>query len=266
MIALERFEEELHQAVQLLEDPTLQDMALYALYPGGKRLRPTLVLETAKLFGACEETALPFAVAVELIHNYSLIHDDLPSMDNDEYRRGKKALHVVYGEGNAILAGDAFLTLAFEYVLQNASGTATLRALEILAEASGGRGMVGGQVRDIAGNIKTYEDLIEVYRKKTGALIRASVLVGAVAAGASDEALEILNSFSDALGLAFQLRDDLLDLDDEALNARMFLSEDEMSRDVEKHTAKALEELDKLHDHSTEDLRHLTELLTNRAV
>lgn len=266
MIELERFERELNQAVQLLDDPTLKNMALYALYPGGKRLRPTLVLETAKLFGDYEEAALPFAVAIELIHNYSLIHDDLPSMDNDEYRRGKKTLHVVYGEGNAILAGDALLTLAFEYVLKNASGVASLRALEILAKASGGRGMVGGQVRDIAGNVKIYEDLVEVYRKKTGALIRASVLMGAVAAGASDEALETLNSFADALGLAFQLRDDLLDLDDEDLNARMFLSEDEMSREVEKYTAKALEDLDKLHDYSTEDLRHLTETLINRTI
>ena len=185
-------------------------------------------------------------------------------MDNDEYRRGKKALHVVYGEANAILAGDALLTLAFEYALKNASGAATLRALEILARSSGGRGMVGGQVRDIAGNIKTYEDLIEVYRKKTGALIRASVLMGAVAAGASDDTLEALNSFADALGLAFQLRDDLLDLDDEDLNARMFLSEDEMNDEVETYTRRALEALDKLHDYPTEDLRRLTEALNNR--
>lgn len=107
MINMERFERELDYAVSLLEDKTLKDMAHYALYPGGKRLRPTLVLETAKLFGDYEEAALPFAVAVELIHNYSLIHDDLPAMDDDEYRRGKKTLHIVYGEGNAILAGDA---------------------------------------------------------------------------------------------------------------------------------------------------------------
>lgn len=266
MIDLEQFEEELKEAVLLLDDPTLKEMALYALYPGGKRLRPTLVLETAKLFGDYEEAALPFAVAVELIHNYSLIHDDLPSMDNDDYRRGKKALHVVYGEGNAILAGDALLTLAFECALNNAREAAALRALAILAESSGGSGMVGGQVRDIAGNIKTYEDLIEVYHKKTGALIRASVLMGAIAAGASDDTLEILNSFADALGLAFQLRDDLLDLDDEDLNARMFLSEDEMNGEVEKYSSSALEALDKLHDYPTEDLRRLTETLINRAV
>lgn len=266
MIHLERFERELKEAVLLLDDPTLQEMARYALYPGGKRLRPTLALETAKLFGDYEEAALPFAVSVELIHNYSLIHDDLPAMDNDEYRRGKKALHVVYGEGNAILAGDALLTLAFEYALKNASGAATLRTLEILAGSSGGRGMVGGQVRDIAGNIKTYEDLIDVYRKKTGALIRASVLMGAVAAGASDDTLETLNSFADALGLAFQLRDDLLDLDDEDLNARMFLSEDEMNDEVETYTRRALQALEKLHDYPTEDLRRLTEALNNRAL
>lgn len=266
MIDLVGFERELNCAVHLLDDPTLEDMALYALYPGGKRLRPTLVLETAKLFGNYEEAALPFAVAVELIHNYSLIHDDLPSMDNDDYRRGKKALHVVYGEGNAILIGDALFTLAFEYALKHGTGTSTLRALNILARASGGRGMVGGQVRDIAGNIKFYEELIEVYRKKTGALIRASVLMGAVASGAGDETLEILNSYADALGLAFQLRDDLLDLDDEGLNARMFLSEDGMSREVEKYTSIALEELDKLQNHSTEDLCRLTEALIHRAI
>ena len=266
MINMERFERELDYAVSLLEDKTLKDMAHYALYPGGKRLRPTLVLETAKLFGDYEEAALPFAVAVELIHNYSLIHDDLPAMDDDEYRRGKKTLHIVYGEGNAILAGDALFTLAFEYVLARGIGPSTLRGLDILAQASGGRGMVGGQVRDIAGNIKTYEDLIEIYRKKTGALIRASVLMGAVAAGASEDALKILYSFSDALGLAFQLRDDLLDLDDEDLNALMFLSQEEMKEEVEKYTSKALAELDKLHNYATEELRHITEKLLTRTV
>lgn len=261
---MERFERKLDEAISLLEDPLLKDMARYVLNAGGKRLRPKLAMETAKLFGDYEKDVLPFAVAVELIHNYSLIHDDLPSMDDDDYRRGRPSLHVAYGEGNAILAGDALFTLAFEYALKHMKGTSMLRALHILAQASGGKGMVGGQIRDIAGDIETYEDLILVYRKKTGALIRASVLIGAVVAGASYDALESLATFGDALGLAFQLRDDLLDGEDEGLNVLRFLSIDETTREVEKYTSIALNELEKLQKYPIANLRVLTKSLTNR--
>lgn len=198
---------------------TLKDAMTYSLMAGGKRLRPVLVLAACEALGGNEEKALPFACAVEMIHTYSLIHDDLPSMDNDDYRRGRLTNHKVYGEAMAILAGDALLTKAFG-LLAEASLHTDLEghiALSLIQEASrraGAEGMVGGQVKDIMSENQqvTLEQLQEIHRSKTGDLISFSVRVGAMVAGASPRQLRALTGYAERLGLAFQIRDDILDV------------------------------------------------------
>lgn len=198
---------------------TLKDAMTYSLLAGGKRLRPVLVLAACEALGGNEEKALPVACAVEMIHTYSLIHDDLPSMDNDDYRRGRLTNHKVYGEALAILAGDALLTKAFG-LLAEASLHADLEenvALSLIQEASrraGAEGMVGGQVKDIMSENQqvTLEQLQEIHRSKTGDLISFSVRAGAMVAGASPGQLTALTGYAERLGLAFQIRDDILDV------------------------------------------------------
>lgn len=183
---------------------------------GGKRLRPFLLRQTAAVFGVAPELSLPAAVSVELIHCYSLIHDDLPAMDDDDMRRGRPTVHVAFDEATAILAGDALQTLAFE-ALAEADAPAALRAgwMQSLARASGARGMCGGQALDIdaTGSQLPLEALQRMHSLKTGALIRAAVRMGALGAGADEPTLQRLDRFADALGLAFQVRDDLLDIE-----------------------------------------------------
>ncbi|SFS93078.1 polyprenyl synthetase family protein [Marininema halotolerans] len=201
-------------------DPTpLRESIAYSLMAGGKRLRPVLTLATAEALGAKEEDALPFACAIEMIHTYSLIHDDLPSMDDDDYRRGKLTNHKVYGEAMAILAGDALLTKAFgimaESVLQ--AGLPPETGLEMIREGSiraGAEGMVGGQVKDILAENKKVdlERLQDIHRAKTGDLITFSVRLGARIAGASSSQLAAVTSFAERIGLAFQIQDDILDV------------------------------------------------------
>ncbi|MBS0288706.1 MAG: polyprenyl synthetase family protein [Proteobacteria bacterium] len=191
----------------------------YACLNGGKRLRPLLVYMIAELFDAAPEQLNPLAVAIELIHCYSLIHDDLPAMDNDDLRRGKPTCHKAFGEANAILAGDALLTLAFEvlanersYPIKNQS--TILKIIHLLAIAAGPQGMVYGQAFDMAaqGNSLNLEELMQMHRTKTGALISASVQCSALATGkASENDLVDLQKFGQALGLCFQIQDDILD-------------------------------------------------------
>lgn len=189
----------------------------YSLFAGGKRLRPALALGAAELVCGDDTSALPAACALEMIHTYSLIHDDLPSMDNDDLRRGKPTSHKVYGEAIAILAGDALLTLAFEA----ASDCADAVVMREIAKAAGAEGMVGGQVIDLESeNLKLgVPELRNLHAKKTGALIRASVRVGAMTAGASAAQTEALTRYGEAIGLAFQIADDILDVvgDQEAI-------------------------------------------------
>ena len=201
----------------------------YSLMAGGKRLRPVLTLATADaILPACanaRDLAMPVACAIEMIHTYSLIHDDLPAMDNDTLRRGKPTLHVVYGEGVAILAGDALLADAFAQLARRArSGDATtaaraMAAIERLAAASGSAGMVGGQVIDLqaagqAGAAITLDasGLRDMHARKTGALIRAAAVGGAIMAGGSPEQIRAIDNYAIALGLAFQIVDDILDV------------------------------------------------------
>ena len=192
----------------------LAEAMRYSVAAGGKRLRPALALAGALAVGGREEDALPFAAAVEMLHTYSLIHDDLPAMDDDDLRRGRPTSHKVFGEALAILAGDALHTEAFRCLLDAPLDPAVLVAqARRLADAAGSRGMVGGQVEDLAadGLEPTRERLQRIHRAKTGALIAASVVGGALAGGADAEAVEALERYGAAVGLAFQIADDVLD-------------------------------------------------------
>ena len=195
--------------------PRLAETIRYSLLAPGKRLRPLLVLMAAEACGGDAETALPAACAVEMVHTYSLIHDDLPAMDNDDLRRGRPTCHKVYGEALAILAGDALLALALEIVAKGIRPPATAAACcAVLAEAAGPCCLVGGQVDDLAGvSAESGPAALEaIHHRKTGAMIRASLRLGALAAGAAEEATTALEHYGRALGLAFQITDDLLDV------------------------------------------------------
>lgn len=197
----------------------------YSLFAGGKRLRPTLVLEAAECCGLNAKKALKTAAALEMIHTYSLIHDDLPAMDDDDLRRGKPTNHKVFGEAMAILAGDGLLTKAFEAAAENAGdlklkGKETAELIRLIAYGAGGEGMVGGQVADLAAEGMTKKlskaaaaKMLEgVHRRKTGALIVASLDAGAVLAGAPEAKRESLRAYGECIGLAFQIADDVLDV------------------------------------------------------
>ncbi len=188
----------------------------YSLIGGGKRIRPVLALASADAVGGDLETILPAAVSLELIHTYSLIHDDLPAMDNDDYRRGRLSNHKVFGEANAILAGDALLTYAFELLADPRVGhpERQLRIIREVSVAAGKDGMVGGQVADVAGEGKTLNlaEIEKIHKGKTGALLTASARLGGILAGGTEGQLKALTDYSQALGLAFQIKDDILDV------------------------------------------------------
>ena len=191
----------------------------YSFLAGGKRLRPILMLETYRLFGGRSKVIEPFMAAIGMIHTYSLVHDDLPAMDNDEYRRGKKTTHVVYGEAMAILAGDALLTYAFETATKaldiEPQNPGIGKAIRILSAKAGIYGMVGGQTVDVESENTcdmTKEKLDFIYRLKTSALIEASMMIGAVLAGATGNEQKIVEEVASKVGLAFQIQDDILDV------------------------------------------------------
>ncbi|MRN53548.1 polyprenyl synthetase family protein [Paenibacillus monticola] len=197
----------------------LREAMDYSLKAGGKRLRPLLVISACEALGGRREAALPVAAAIEMVHTYSLIHDDLPAMDNDDYRRGKLTNHKVFGEATAILAGDALLTHAFYSVVQasrryDIPAERTLSIIEDLAEMSGPRGMVGGQIADMEGEqgLTDLDQLRYIHLHKTGDLIVFSLLAGGRIAGATEQQLEALRQFGTLIGLAFQVQDDILDL------------------------------------------------------
>ncbi|MGI6144177.1 MAG: polyprenyl synthetase family protein [Peptococcia bacterium] len=207
MPSQELYPEKIHQAMH------------YSVFAGGKRLRPILCLAAAEAVGKDFQPFIPVACALEMIHTYSLIHDDLPAMDNDDYRRGKLTNHKVFGEGIAILAGDALLTYAFEVLArkgeENPQNQKYLQVIREIAAAAGTLGMIGGQVVDLDSEGKNLTDeklLVYIHTHKTGALFRASVRAGAILAGAGAEELKCLTIFAEKFGLAFQITDDLLDL------------------------------------------------------
>ncbi len=199
--------------------PIIHEAMHYTVFNGGKRIRPIMVLEGASLAGVKPETVLPTACAIELIHTYSLVHDDLPAMDDDDIRRGKATCHIKYGEDIAILTGDALLTLAFELVASNSevpgvSHQNVVRVVKEIAQAVGSQGMIGGQVIDLASEGKAidYETLINLHSLKTGQLFKASIISGAILADMDEKGIEKLNQYAYHYGLAFQITDDILDV------------------------------------------------------
>ncbi|MFH0986351.1 MAG: polyprenyl synthetase family protein [Candidatus Omnitrophota bacterium] len=187
----------------------------YAIFTGGKRFRPVLTLSACEACGGKPQDAIPAALAIEAIHTYSLIHDDLPALDNDDMRRGKPTCHKKFGEANAILAGDALLTLAFEWISEISPAQRAIHVLREISRAAGTRGMIGGQVADLEAPArkKTLAEHDFISRLKTGALIRVSAVAGAIAAGAGTRKLEAVTRYGECLGLAFQVVDDILDGD-----------------------------------------------------
>ncbi|MDR4888871.1 polyprenyl synthetase family protein [Fredinandcohnia sp. QZ13] len=213
-------EEQLPTYISHLSAPNIiKDAMHYSLEAGGKRIRPLLLLGTLHSFGKDEGIGIPTACAIEMIHTYSLIHDDLPSMDDDDLRRGKPTNHKVFGEAIAILAGDALLTYSFQIISETMkdqiSPEKKLLLITELAKASGPEGMVGGQVADMKGEgaVLNLEELEYIHRHKTGKLLAYSVIAGAILADATSEQLEKLTQFAHHLGLAFQIRDDILDIE-----------------------------------------------------
>lgn len=222
------FEQYLQDKKQLVEDrmigylnnlnapATLKDSMLYSISAGGKRLRPILALAVMESFQKDPEFVLDAACAIEFVHTYSLIHDDLPSMDNDDYRRGKLTSHKVFGEAQAILAGDALLTESFSLVTDNVflNADQKVRLLSVLSRAAGAEGMVGGQVEDLEGENKelSLKELESIHEKKTGKMLECSVLTGGIAAEATEGELLALQLYARHIGIAFQIQDDILDI------------------------------------------------------
>lgn len=187
----------------------------YSLLAGGKRLRPVLVFEFCRICGGDWQSAAPFASAVEMVHTYSLIHDDLPCMDNDDYRRGLPTNHKVYGEATAVLAGDALLTAAFHRLTKApCDPQSRILACEVLSSCAGELGMVGGQMLDMESEIRacTEQEILDIQSRKTGALIRAACMLGVIAGNGSKAQLDAASEFAAHMGLAFQIRDDMLDV------------------------------------------------------
>ncbi|MET3507594.1 polyprenyl synthetase family protein [Halalkalibacter oceani] len=264
----EVIEQKLPTYLERLQAPeTLKESMLYSLHAGGKRIRPALLLATLHSFGKPTEAGLDVACAIEMIHTYSLIHDDLPAMDDDDMRRGKPTNHKIYGDAVAILAGDALLTFSFELVAGSEKGELTpeqkLRIVAEIAKASGPEGMVGGQVADIEGENRqlTLEELTYIHHHKTGDLLTSAIVSGAIIAGADREDTECLRLFAKELGLLFQIKDDILDVEGDAAmigkpvgsdhdnNKSTYpslLGMDGAKREIEAHKRKAKEYLYKV--------------------
>ena len=288
MVFEQRLQEYRRQLEQYLQDyytrfhtepqKDLFEAMEYSLLAGGKRLRSTLVFEFCRICGEDWHKALPFGAAIEMIHTYSLIHDDLPCMDDDDFRRGKPTNHKVYGEAMAVLAGDALLTDAF-CVASTAqlSAEAVLQAIQVLSECAGSLGMVGGQTLDIQSEnrLLTEQEVLDIQTRKTGALIRAACAMGAIAGGATEEQFDAACQYAAGLGLAFQIRDDMLDVIGSADQLGKSIGTDQNKNTfvrlyglekceklVEKYTDYALAALD--HYNDTDFLRQLAQSLTAR--
>jgi geranylgeranyl diphosphate synthase, type II len=220
---------------------TLKEAMEYSLLGGGKRLRPILAIAVCEAAKGPADAVMSYGCAIEMIHTYSLIHDDLPCMDNDDLRRGRPTCHVVYGEAIAVLAGDALLTEAFRVMAANGmvagQGATACRIIYEVARAAGAEGMVGGQVLDVLyeGREATKEILDAIHRTKTASLIRAATLAGALVAGVDDEMIARFSAYGDSVGLAFQIKDDLLDVDGDETQVGKRLKKDEAKQTYVKH-------------------------------
>lgn len=234
----------------------------YSIVVGGKRIRPMLMKAVYDMFGGTSDSIYPFMAAIEMIHTYSLVHDDLPAMDNDEYRRGNKTTHAKYGEAMGILAGDALLNYAYEVAIgafdvDSDNKDSVIRALKVLTQKAGVYGMVGGQVVDVESekspeSVITREKLDFIYRLKTGALIEASMVIGAVLANASEEDITMVEQIASKIGLAFQIQDDILDVVSTFEELGKPIGSDEKNN---KETYVTFEGIEK----SREDLKKLTD-------
>ena len=263
---------------------TMAQAMNYSMLAGGKRLRPMLIQETYRLFGGTEKVAEPFMAGMEMIHTHSLIHDDLPALDNDDYRRGRLTTHKVYGEAMGVLSGVALLNYAYETMLQAFSLTEdqdrVICALKVMAEKTGIQGMLGGQSVDVENDGKPLEKemLDYIYRNKTSALIEASMMTGAILAGADEQQVAVVEEAAGNIGLAFQIQDDILDVTstDEELGKPVHSDEknnkvtyvtlfgiEEASRQVELLSEKAIKLLKSLNKNN-EFLYLLIEKLINR--
>ena len=266
------FKEELTNRVQQIEEiifsmlpkeEGLQKQVIeamrYSVMAGGKRLRPMLMWEAYRSFGKEDEKVYPFMAALEYVHNYSLVHDDLPAMDNDEYRRGRKTTHVVYGEDIAILAGDALLNYAYETIAQAMQDTAVdpgmIRAFGIFVKKAGIFGMVGGQSVDVVNENNNADmglsDILFIHENKTAALIECALMCGAALAGANDEQIAMMEKVGSNIGLAFQIQDDILDATGSFEELGKPIGSDEKNQ---KATYLSLEGMDK----SKEDVERLS--------
>lgn len=222
----------------------------YSVLAGGKRLRPILMGETYRLFGGRGEEIKPFMAAIEMVHTYSLVHDDLPAMDNDEYRRGRKTTHVMYGEAMAILAGDGLLNLAFETAARafetGCDPVLTARALALFARKAGVYGMIGGQCVDIesenGAGVTTEEILVFIHAHKTAALIQSAMMTGAVLAGASESEIQKIEKIAYDIGIAFQIQDDILDVSGTAEELGKPIGSDEKNHKVTYVTLKGMKQ------------------------
>lgn len=246
------------------DNSVLSKAIRYSVLGKGKRIRAILALASAEIFGTKDEIILPAAAALEMAHAFSLIHDDLPAMDNDDFRRGLPSTHIRFGEAQAILAGDALNTLAFETIASKidrkyVNDSCILKAIEVLSQALGCKGMIYGQSLDLLkeGKILSKNELMDIYRKKTGALIRVSILIGALLSNANERELRILEKFGDHIGLAFQIKDDILDLEE----SRMELKKLQKMLAIEKE--KALGSI-KYFGNNAKILINLSEFIVNR--
>lgn len=234
----------------------------YSILAGGKRLRPMLLQETYRMFHGTGEVAEPFMAAIEMVHTYSLVHDDLPCMDNDEYRRGKKTTHVVYGEGMAVLAGDGLLNFAFEtaakafsFAEEKEEFDRIAKALSVFGQKAGIYGMIGGQTADIEaedmGDGVTEEQLLFIHEHKTAALIQSAMMIGAILAGASKEEVERIEKCAYNIGIAFQIQDDILDVTGSLTTLGKQTGSDEKNKKTTYVTLKGMEQ-------AVEDVRALS--------
>lgn len=255
----------------------------YSLFAGGKRIRPVIILLVCDMLSGDENEVMPFACAMEMIHTYSLIHDDLPAMDNDDYRRGKLTNHKKYGEAIAILAGDALLNKAFEIVTSAVykDSSRAIKAMSVLSKSSGTEGMIGGQTMDIESEGKKIspDELLYLHSLKTGAIIRSSGVIGAIMAGAGNDEIKAVDEYCKNLGIAFQIQDDLLDIlgneeilgkatgSDSANEKTTFVTLygiEESKKAVDSYTEKACSALD-VFGSKAQQLKALAYLLVNRS-
>jgi len=255
------------------EDTILSRAMRHAVFSGGKRYRPLLAMSSAEIFSVQEKTILPFACALELVHNYSLVHDDLPAMDDDSVRRGKPTCHKAFGEDIAILTGDSLLTLAFEVMAEAPAAEKMAawkdRCIMEISLAAGYKGMVGGQVLDItlsSGEL-TEDKICELIQKKTGALITASLRIGGILGNASKKQMSALTEFGNNIGFAFQIRDDILDSSQDIADDRVFRPNsvdlwgaETAHRRLQEHIQMALDAL-RREEIRSEDLTFLAQLL-----